>query len=228
MSEADVLVVAFDPSGLAIADALAALGVATAATGLLSEEQPAPTAPAVLDAFVRVAELDEETIEELLGAVADVAAPGCWVVLTGTSVDPDLLAELAEVAVERGARLAFAVGGVAFGVVLAARPDLAVTAPAELGAFLGRPLPEGEEQLEGAREVVALGVATVVLPLGGGGALFVRADEALVSVPLEEGAADGAFLVAGAVAGSLRGLELGETAALAVAPGAAASVELLR
>lgn len=228
MTEPDVLVVAFDASGVAIADALAGLGVGVAATGILAEDQAAPTAAGVVDAFVRVDELDEETIDELMGAVADGAAPGRWVVLTGTSVDPDLLAELAEVAVERGARLAFTVGGVAFGVVLAARPDLAVTAPAELGAFLGRPLPDLEEQLDGAREVVALGVATVVLPRPGGGALFVRADEAITSYALADAAVDGAVLVAGAVAGSLQGLELGETAALAVAPGAEATVELLR
>lgn len=75
-----------------------------------------------------------------------------------------------------GGKVAVDSSGPAFLRALAAGPDLVKPNHLELGEALGRRLTNLGEVIAGAQELVADGIATVVVSLGGSGALTVTSD----------------------------------------------------
>jgi 1-phosphofructokinase family hexose kinase len=114
--------------------------------------------------------------------------------------------------------------GEALAAAIAAGATLVKPNLGEASRFLGRPL-EPAEAVEAAREIAARGVETVVVTLGGDGAVAVRGARAWkVSPPRERvvravGAGDS--FAAGLAAGLRRGGDLAEALRLAAAAGAA-------
>ena len=160
--------------------------------------------------------VDEPTVAALERRIAELEAD--WVVLAGSlppSAPADLYRRLAEAA--RG-RVALDTSGPALREALGARPDVVKPNREELEQLVGRPLPGRDDLVAAARE---LGAATVVVSLGGDGALFVREDEVVFAEPASVRVAStvgaGDAMVAGTVAGTLRGLGLDGVAALATA-----------
>jgi len=107
----------------------------------------------------------------------------------------------------------------------AVKPNLA-----ELEELVGAPLPDTAAVIEAARSLLAKGIRCVVVSMGREGALFVTVDECLQAIPPEVevkstvGAGDA--MVAGFVAGSLRGWPLADCARLATASALGALTQL--
>ena len=136
----------------------------------------------------------------------------------------DLYARLVAAAHDAGLRVAVDTSGAPLDAVLDAGPDLVKPNEHELGDAVGREVRTVDEVVEAAREVCARGVATVLVSMGGDGAVVVTADRVLtatsarVEVASTVGAGDS--LLAGFLGAADRGLD----AALAdgVASGTAA------
>lgn len=167
------------------------------------------------------------TADELVAlraAVIDAVAPGRWVVIAGSlpaGVPAGIYRDLIGVVNARGGRVALDTSGPALAAGLGGKPELVKPNRRELEELTGRALDSREAVVAAARELVAAGVATVVVSMGAEGALFVREDEAVFAAPLAVRVAStvgaGDAMVAGTVAGVLQGLGLEEVAALATA-----------
>jgi 1-phosphofructokinase len=163
-------------------------------------------------------------VAALEAAVADAVAPGRWIALAGSlpaGAPPDLYRRLAEIVREGGGRVALDTSGPALRDAIAAGPDLVKPNREELEELGGRPLPDRDALRAAAAELADRGVGTVVVSLGAEGALFARdgvaafATAPKVRVASTVGAGDA--MVAGTIAGTLRGLDVAEVAALATA-----------
>ena len=165
---------------------------------------------------------------ELLALHDRLAAFGAggvrWAVLAGSlppGVPASFYADATRALAAAGCQVAVDTSGEALRHAVDARPQLVKPNVHELEGLLGRSLPSREAVLAAARELVAGGVALVVVSMGADGALFVREGEAVLAVPprvrVESTVGAGDAMVAGAVAGVLRGLPLGEVARLATA-----------
>ena len=101
---------------------------------------------------------------------------------------------------------------------------------AELEELVGAPLPDEAAVIAAARQLLAEGLGCVVVSMGEQGALFITADECLQAIPPEVevkstvGAGDA--MVAGFVAGTLRGWTLADCARLATASALGALTQL--
>lgn len=92
----------------------------------------------------------------------------------------------------------------------------------ELADYVGHPLPNRADQVAAAHELIAAGVAQiVVVSLGAAGALTVTAtgDEwfAPITVPVRSGIGAGDAMVGGLTVGLARGLDLGDAVRLGIA-----------
>jgi 6-phosphofructokinase 2 len=153
-----------------------------------------------------------------------------WLVCSGGvpgGGPPDLYARAARAAKAVGTRVALDCYGPALALALDEGVDLFKPSLGELGAYLGRPLPDESAWLSACGQLVAAGKAgTVALSLGDKGALLVtgqgawRAGAPRVAVASSVGAGD-SFLGALLVALST-GLEPADALRRAVAAGAAA------
>lgn len=133
----------------------------------------------------------------------------------------DFYAEATRHLQARRVRVAVDTSGGALRAAVAAGPDLIKPNVHELEELAGRRLADEAALVAAARELVAGGVGLVVVSRGAEGAVFVSEDEVVVARPpaIEVGSTVGAgdAMVAGIVAGRLRGLGLAETARLATA-----------
>lgn len=120
--------------------------------------------------------LSAAELDAIVGAVAEHASAGGWVVVAG-SLPPDqgtgVVARLADAARAAGARFALDASGAALADGLAARPDLIKPNAEELGEVLGRDLPTLAAVLTGCDEARSLGAAAVICSLGADGAVLV-------------------------------------------------------
>ncbi len=172
--------------------------------------------------------LTDDDAARLLTAVADEPGAVEVVVHSGslpTGLEAGFLAALARVAAGRGARLV--VDGP--GEVLRGCRGAFLVKPnaAELEAYAGRPLNGLPAIAAAAREMIAEEVAeNVLVSLGADGALLVGPTSAhhfgAPSVELVSAIGAGDSMVAGLLAGLMRGDSLVEAAALGTAAGAAA------
>ena len=168
-----------------------------------------------------------DRVADLETLVATVTRPDGWMVLSGSlppGAPADLYARLCTSAREAGMRVAVDTSGPPLAEAVRTIPDLLKPNREELEELTGRPLGDREALADAARELVDAGVTTVVVSLGGEGALFVRAGEAVFAAPPRVRVAStvgaGDAMVAGTIAGTLRDLPLGEVAALATATAA--------
>jgi 1-phosphofructokinase len=121
-------------------------------------------------------ELSGADVEALLGAVAELACRGGWVVVAGSlppGLDTSVLGRLAQVARAAGARMALDTSGSALADGLTTGPDLVKPNGHELGEILGRELGTLPEVLEGCAEARTRGAGAVLCSLGAEGAVLV-------------------------------------------------------
>ena len=168
-----------------------------------------------------------ERVSDLETFVASVTRPDGWIVLSGSlppGAPADLYARLSAGAREAGMRVAVDTSGPPLAEAVRTTPDLLKPNREELEELAGRPLEDREALAGAARELVDAGISTVVVSLGGEGALFVRAGEAVFAAPPPVTVAStvgaGDAMVAGTIAGTLRDLPLAGVAALATATAA--------
>jgi 1-phosphofructokinase len=149
-----------------------------------------------------------------------------WVVLSG-SLPPgmplDAYATLARRAQAAGAAVALDTSGAPLKIALAAGPQMVKPNRHELAELVGEPLATREALVAAARALLNGPHApeTVVVSLGGDGALFLTREQALhthpVKVAVTSTVGAGDAMVAGLVAARLENLPLVETARLATA-----------
>ncbi len=170
---------------------------------------------------------DEQRL--LLDAVRARATGADWVVGCGSlppGVPDAVYGDLVALGHELGSAVAVDTSGAPLAAAVPAGPDLIKPNRLELAELLGRPLATLGDVVGGAREVVAAGVATVVVSLGRAGAVAVTADAvAHASATVEQarstvGAGD--CLLAGFLHARAGGAPLPDCLARGVAWGAAA------
>ncbi len=123
--------------------------------------------------------LDESDCAALLDAVDAYAVPGAWVVACGSlppGAPESLLADVVRRARSRGVKVVIDSSGAPMHAAVAAGPDLIKPNHEELEELVGRPLATLGEVIDAARGLVSQGIATVVVSLGGDGAVLVDAD----------------------------------------------------
>lgn len=169
------------------------------------------------------------TKEDLFSLEQEIAADDAsWVVLAGSippGLDSGIYREITSILRARGHEIALDTSGEALRLALETEPEamphLIKPNIHELEALLGKALPSRTEVIEAARALVARGVETVAVSMGNEGACFVTRDEIVIAHPptveviSTVGAGDA--MVAGIVAGRLRGLSLEECARLSTA-----------
>lgn len=174
------------------------------------------------------ASLCAKDLEALAAQVLTSAAPGSWVVLSG-SLPPGLpdeaYATLTQNFIAAGLRVAVDTSGPALRAAVGAGPELIKPNAEELAEAVGRPLRSPSEFVAAARELQANGAQTVLVSLGAAGAILVGETVVFGESPVDEprstvGAGD-AFL-AGFLAGQHQGASQRDSFAEALAWGAAA------
>ena len=249
--------------GINVAAFLAAFGVPVFATGFLGrpnaglfetflEQQRIPYEFVAVDGTTRTGikivdelahtttdinfggfHVGEDGVRALEHKLAELIAPGRWVVLAGSlpaGAPATTYRRLATLVHERGGLVALDTSGPALREALPARPDLVKPNREELEELSGRRLPDREALSEAAADLAQRGVRTVVVSLGAEGALFARDGDAAFATPPPVRVAStvgaGDAMVAGTISSILRMLELADTAALATAFSAVAIAQI--
>jgi 1-phosphofructokinase len=147
-----------------------------------------------------------------------------WIVLAGSippGVDPTIYREFTEMFRGRGQKVVLDTSGEPLRHALEAVPHIVKPNIHELEEMLGRTLDSQDRIVGAARELIARGTSLVAVSMGAEGALFVTADEVVTARPpnvqVRSTVGAGDAMVAGIVAGQLRGLPLADCARLATA-----------
>ena len=164
--------------------------------------------------------------EQLLARIGGLVSSGSWVVASG-SLPPlwpaDTYARLITHVHRLGARVLLDASGGALAAGVGAAPDVIKPNRAELSELIGRALGDSASVVAAARELLARPNApgTVIVSMGGDGALFVNRQQALLAhpipTPLISTVGAGDAMVAGIIAAQIAGLDLTECARLATA-----------
>jgi 1-phosphofructokinase len=174
----------------------------------------------------------------LQGVLRDLTGECEWFVLTGRlppGVPAAFYAEWIRVLEDAGKHAVLDTSGEALHLGVAQRPTLIKPNLEELSELAGRELRTEVEILAVVLELLADGIKCVVVSMGARGALFARQgearqDEAVSAVPprvaVTSTAGAGDALLAGTIAGLLRGLPLPEIARLATAFAAGALTQV--
>jgi len=161
-------------------------------------------------------------LDELRARVASLDAR--WFVLAGSlpqGVDEKIYRDLVQAVKARGYQVAIDTSGEPLRHALEAAPHLIKPNIHELEAMLGRRLGDQEAVVEAAQELTTRGIGIVVVSMGRDGACLATRDGVVIARPPEVevvstvGAGDA--MVAGLVAGQLRGLSLDDCARMATA-----------
>jgi len=174
------------------------------------------------------ASVGEDVLEAVFEKTAAAVKPGDIVVLAGKApagtrdtIFAEWITRLKALGVQAymDADAALLIAGAKAGPAMIKPND------AELARLLGRELHGLEDMAAAARELVAGGIGTVVVSLGGDGALFVTKDEALrgkgLKVPVQSTVGAGDSMMATMAHGAERGLPFRDTCKLAMAVSAA-------
>lgn len=147
-----------------------------------------------------------------------------WFVLSGSApagVPPDYYADLIRQLKAAGKQVVLDSSGEPLRQGIAAAPWAIKPNIAELEELVGHPLPDLAAVIQAARHLVEQGMGCVVVSMGSEGALFVTAEECLQAIPpaveVKSTVGAGDAMVAGFVAGRMRGASLSECARLATA-----------
>lgn len=162
-------------------------------------------------------------IDRLFEILTELKASHEWFVLSGSiprGVSSAIYAQMVHTL--QGAKVVLDTSGEGFGLAVSAGPWLIKPNVDELREFTGQPLESHQAILEAAREISArYGIASVVISMGKQGAIYMEGDEALWAIPpdvkVKSTVGAGDAMVAGTVAGKLRGLSLADCARLATA-----------
>ena len=153
-----------------------------------------------------------------------------WLLLGGSlpeGVRPDLYRRLIEAAHACGIQTLLDAGGKTLQAALPARPSVVKPNQVELGLALGRELRSLPETIEAARQLIDQSVGTVVVTLGGEGAICLTAAEGWYVPPLRVPVVNTAGAGDAFAAGLVKGLLAGEPLALALRWAAAAATAVL-
>ncbi len=152
------------------------------------------------------------------------ALEGAWFVLAGSvppGVDPAIYADFTTSLRAAGQKVILDTSGEPLRLALPAGPSVIKPNIHELETLLGTPLPDRDAVVGAARKLLGGGIELVAVSMGGDGACFVTAAEAVtvrppvITVRSTVGAGDA--MVAGIVAAHLRDLPLADAARLATA-----------
>ena len=178
-------------------------------------------------------QVSDEHMSALLSMIDSLAADTGWFVLSGsvpTGLPTGIYAQMVSRLKRLGKTVILDTSGPAFAEAVPAAPDVIKPNIDELEELVARRLETEEAIIGAARSLVAGarggsvsggGIALVAVSMGPRGALFVTRDEVVhakppaISVKSTVGAGDA--MVAGIVAGALRGLDLAGRARLATA-----------
>ncbi|MGA8052447.1 MAG: 1-phosphofructokinase [Burkholderiales bacterium] len=174
-----------------------------------------------------------EDLGALRQAIMALVPGNQWFVLSGSlpgGAPHGLYAELIGTLKAAGKQVVLDTSGEPLREAIGAAPLLMKPNIAELEELLGVSLPSHTAVVNAARALLRKGIQCVVVSMGKQGALFVEEHECLLAVPPEVqvkstvGAGDG--MVAGLVAGRIRGLSLADCARLATATAIGALTQL--
>jgi 6-phosphofructokinase 2 len=172
--------------------------------------------------------LSEIEQQSCLAALTEAARGARFIVATGSlppAMQADFLQKVAEVAQSVGARLLLDTSGDALknitGGVFLVKPSVR-----ELRECVGRDLPQTDQQVEAARQLIAKRMTeAVVFSRGEQGALLVTADRhenfPALDVPVRSAVGAGDSMVAGIAVGLVRGFDLSKALRLGTAAGGA-------
>lgn len=241
--------------GVNVASFLADLGVEVIATGFLGAENPAVfenlfERKRIADQFVRIPGSTRvgikivnghqttdvnfpglspkpEQVDELLGRIASLAAPGRWFVLSGSvppGVPDGIYAAMTGSIRDKGGCVLLDTSGRPLREALAGRPDVMKPNAGELSELVGKALDTPAAVREAAQSLLDQGVRRVAVSMGDAGAVFVDRERALLvrppKVPVRSTVGAGDAMVAGIVYGMIHDLPLEEVARAATASGA--------
>jgi 1-phosphofructokinase len=172
-------------------------------------------------------------LDALHGVLRDLTGECEWFVLTGRlppGVPSAYYGEWIRVLEDLGKHAVLDTSGDALRLGVAATPTLIKPNLEELSELAGRELGTDAEILAVVRDLLAQGIECVVVSMGARGALFARQGKAVSAVPprvaVSSTAGAGDALLAGTIAGLLRGLPLPEIARLATAFAAGALTQV--
>ena len=147
-----------------------------------------------------------------------------WFVVAGSlppGVNPGIYREIIARLRRRGRKVLLDTSGAPFPLALEAKPTAIKPNIHEFEEYVGRSLPDEQDVIAAAHEVIDRGIELVVVSMGKRGACFVTPAEALVARPpdieVKSTVGAGDAMVAGVLAGQLQKLALGECARLATA-----------
>lgn len=156
-----------------------------------------------------------------------------WFVLSGSlpaGVPADFYAGLVGLLKASGKQVVLDTSGEPMRAAIAAAPYAIKPNIAELEEVLGIRLPDQPAVVQAARTLVGGGIECVVISMGKDGALFVDAQECLLALPpaveVKSTVGAGDAMVAGFVAGRIRGNSLADCARLATATAVCALTQL--
>jgi len=160
----------------------------------------------------------------LIESIDRMCAGVDWLVLSGSlpaDVHSNTYADLVRRLKGLGKRVLLDASGDPFREAVSCKPDIVKPNIDELGELVGRPLKGEADVLAATRALIEAGVGLVAVSMGADGALFVEGDTALLATPPRITVAStvgaGDAMVAGILAGTLRGLDLAGRARLATA-----------
>jgi 1-phosphofructokinase family hexose kinase len=177
----------------------------------------------------------EEDLRQLLHTLERLAADTAWFVLSGSvpaGLPTDVYTQMVARLKELGKTVVLDASGPAFAAAVPAAPDVIKPNIDELEELVGRRLDTEDAIIDAGRSLVAgasrgseggngKGIALVAVSMGPRGALFVTRDEVVHAKPpairIKSTVGAGDAMVAGLVAGALRGLDLAGRARLATA-----------
>lgn len=161
-------------------------------------------------------------LEALFALVKDLAAGHQWFVFSGSlpeGVPSTVYRDLAHRL--RGRQVVVDTSGEAFRQAVAAGAFMVKPNIDELSSYLGRPLEGLAAVVQAARDLLSLGINTVVVSMGERGAIFAEGEQALLARPprvtVQSTVGAGDAMVAGMVAGKNLGYSLAACARLATA-----------
>lgn len=147
-----------------------------------------------------------------------------WYVLAGSlppGVDTTIYKDVTKSLKARGRKVALDTSGETLNLAIEALPAFIKPNIHELETLVGRALSSREAVAAAAGELVARGIETVVVSMGGEGACFVDAEGLVFATPpaieVRSTVGAGDAMVAGVLSSKLRGLALAETARLSTA-----------
>lgn len=189
----------------------------------------------VLDAAMTLTELNEAgpacSADDIRRLEETLAAAEGILVLSGNvgpGVPEDIYRRLTETAQRRGLQVILDADGGLFREGIQAGPDVIKPNRFELSQYFGMPEEtlDTDKMISLARQLMEAGTRLVVISMGEDGSLFVTADRALVlpalKIPFQSAVGAGDAMVAGLACSLEQGLDLEQTAVLAVALSAGA------